>query len=167
MSSEENKSPPEGPDVERRVRLLKFQWIGIPILLLLPIVLAATGLLGERWATRTATAGPLDVSVQWPTSIRYKQLNDIQIHVRNRSAVTLDTIDIEVDTSYASRFSTVQAIPSFERAYALALTDVRSGSSALGIIELQAERYGRHTGMVTISAGRDTIRIPLHTTIFP
>lgn len=166
MSTEDRLAdPPEPPEVERRVRLLPMQWVGIP-LLLVPVLLAAFGVFGESWDTATASSATISVDVRWPTRFRYKQLNEVHVWVENRTGGVLDTVTVALDTAYASRFSTVTAIPDFDDAYSLSLVALRPGERRLAVIELQAERYGRHEGRLDVVAG-DTARLRLHTIVFP
>ena len=157
--------PPEPPETEPRVRLRPLQWVGIP-LLIMPVLLAAFGVFGESWDTANTSSTAVSVAVRWPTRFRYKQLNEVRVWVENRTPGVLDSVTIALDTAYASRFSTVTAIPDFDDAYSLSLVAVRPGERRLAIIELQAERYGRHEGWLDVVAG-DTARLRLHSFVFP
>jgi len=167
MSIEDRSAnPPPPPETERRIRLRPLQWVGVPLVLVLPVVLGALGVFGESWDTAHASSSTVSATVHWPTRFRYKQLNEIQVRVENRTAAPIDTVTIVVDTTYLSRFSTVRGVPALDEPYRLHLLDVRPAEPRLAIIELQAERYGRHRGLLSIIAG-DTARVPLWTTIFP
>lgn len=165
MPVDPQPEPPPPPRTPRRVRLYAFQWFGIALLAVMPL-LAALGQLGETWDEATMSGEVLAVSVRWPTRFRYKQLNSITVQVQNVGAATRDTVTVSLDTALANRFSTVRAIPAFARAYEAELTDLRPGESRLVVMELQAEEYGRHAGALTIASG-ESLRMPLSIRIFP
>jgi hypothetical protein len=150
----------------RRFRLHRFQMIGIPIVFLLPVVLALAGAFGESWRTERTQTRDVAVTLRYPTRFRYKQLNTMEVWVANVSAARIDTVTVAIDTAYANRFSTVTSIPDFTEPYSLDLTDIAPGDRRLAIIELQGERYGAHEGEVRVIAG-DTVRVRVRTTIFP
>lgn len=160
----ERPSPP--PDMRRRFRLHRYQVIGIPVVFLLPVVLALAGAFGEAWRTERVQMRDVTVTVRYPTRFRYKQLNAMEVWVANLSAASIDTVTVAIDTAYANRFSTVTSIPAFTQPYALVLTDMAPGERRLALVELQGERYGEHAGEVQVIAG-DTARVRVRTLIFP
>jgi len=152
----------------RRVKLHRFQWIGLPPLLAVPL-LALLGVFGETW-TRVDGSGPgLALSVEYATRYRYKQINTLQVRVENTATRTLDTVVVALDSTYAARFSTLVFVPSARAPFEVELVDLEPGEVALVWVELQAERYGRHRGFLEArgSGLPDTVRIPLRTYIFP
>lgn len=158
---------PEAPEIDRRIAVPAFRAVGMAVIALVP-VLALFGLFGERWTTGTASAGALAVQVEFPSRYRYKMLNSITATVENRSDRVIDTVTVRLDTAYALRFSTVVFTPPATEAYAVGLTRIPPGETALIVIELQGERYGRHTGLLRFeSTTGDTVTVPVHTTIFP
>lgn len=158
---------PPAPHAPRRVRLHPFQWVGLALLLAMP-VLALAGVFGESWRVEHVRGANIAVQMRYPSRFRYKQLNQIEVQLRNHSASALDTVRVSLDTAFLTRFSTVRALPAFERPFELALSRVEPGASALVIVEIQAERYGTATGTLTVtSGGGDTVRVPLHVRVFP
>ena len=158
--------PPGPPDTRRRPALYRFQLLGLPFLLAIP-VLALFGVFGERWSVVNARSGSLEISVRYPAVFRYKMLNAIELHVRNRGATAIDTLTVTLDTAYAGRFSTVTAVPPFTGPFEVQLTDIAAQQSRRVHIELQAERYWSHSGRLTVAAGADTLRVPLTTMVYP
>lgn len=169
MAEQHSDDPPfpEAPEIERRVGIPRSRAIGLVVILAVP-VLALAGVFGESW-DRVAADGPnVSARIEFPTRFRYKMLNSITASVTNRSARPIDTIVVRLDSSYALRFSTVVFTPAAERAYEAPLTDVPPGETRLMVIEIQGERYGRHTGRLHIeSTNGDTLAIPIQTVIFP
>ncbi len=165
MPVEELPDPPAPPSLPRRIRLYRYQWVGLGLIVALP-VLALAGVFGESWRSEEARGADVEAAVTWPERFRYKQVNSIEVRVRNTSSRVLDTMTVALDTALAGRFSTVRAIPSFTRPYETDLTDLRPGETSLVLVEIQAERYGRHEGTLSV-IHRDTVRIPISIRIFP
>lgn len=159
--------PPKVPDIERRLHLYPWQWIGLPVLLAIPIF-ALFGAFGESFAGTTDRSAEINIEVDYSTRYRYKMLNSINVRVRNVSSQPIDTLTVALDEDYASQFSTVTAIPSFSEPYIVELLDVNPDEERLIRIQLQAEEYGRHQGELTATSGSaDTARVDLSTFIFP
>jgi hypothetical protein len=147
--------------------LYRYQWMGLSLLALLPL-LALAGAFGERWSALRAANTALEVTVTFPTVFRYKQVNQIQVRVRNRRPAALDTVRIAVDTTYLAGFSTINAMPSFSQPFELTLADIPPGGERLAVIEMQAERYGRFSGSLRVSSGSDApLPLSLNTFIYP
>jgi hypothetical protein len=158
--------PPDAPEIERRIRLHRSQWLLIPLFLLLPL-LALLGVFGEAHHTELIAAGPVQVSVRYPTILRYKLHGRIDVQLHNRSAITFDTITIALDTAYARQYTDVTSVPPFTSAYEVDVADVRADERFLVRIEMIADRHGSHDGDLTIIAASDTARVRLSTRIFP
>lgn len=158
--------PPEPPALPRRFRMYSYQWIGIPLLFLAPVALALAGVFGQGWTIQTVETPTFTAKVQYADALRYKQVDGIRVWISSRTPGSLDTIRIAVDSAYASRFSSVRAIPAFDRPYQLSLAGPRASDVAVAVVEIQAERYGRHEGDLVIAAG-DTARVRLRTIVFP
>lgn len=159
--------PPSPPSTRRRIHLSIPQAVGVGILLLVPI-LALFGVFGESWAVARGGSGGIELEVRYPDRYRYKQLNEMEVTVRNRTARVIDTLTIRVDPRYLDRFSTVQSIPSQQGLYEVPLVAVQPGEQRRAHIEYQAERYGRHSGaLIATDGGADTARVQLQTIVFP
>ena len=157
--------PPPPPHVARQAKLYPYQWIGLAILAVLPIV-AAVGLFGESFTTTRASAGALEVAVTYPDRLRYWQVNQIEVHVRNVSAAPLDSVHVSLDSAFALRFANLTSLPTFDESFRIAIPQLPPGRTRTVLIEMRADRYGRHSGTLTISA-IDTLRVPLSVMIFP
>ena len=169
MARESPRPPslPEPPKVDRRIRIPAHRAVGLALIALVP-VLAVLGVFGERRNTADAAAGAVAVQVEYPTRYRYEMLNSITATVTNRSARLIDTVVVRLDSAYTLRFSAVVFTPAAERAFAVPLTDLAPGETRLVEIELQGERYGRHSGDLHFeSTTGDTLVVPLRTVIFP
>ena len=164
MSSSDLPEPPPPPETRRRAKLYVYQWIGLAVLAVLP-VLAGAGVLGESFRTQRLTAGAIDVAVTYSSRLRYWQVNQIEVQVRNTSATALDTVRVSLDSAFALRFANVVSQPGFDSPFEVAV-DIPPRQARVILIEIRADRYGRHSGLLTISAA-DTARVPLAITVFP
>ena len=157
--------PPSKP---RHLTFHRFQWIALPLMLLIP-VLALLGVFGESSDQVRDETGELSLYVDYPTRYRYKQINTVEVFVRNRTPETIDTVLVALDASYAERFSTLMFIPAATEPFEVELLDVAPQETRRVWVEIQGEHYGRHRG--DLKAYRpgavDTARVSLSTFIFP
>lgn len=162
--------PPDlrAPEEPRRFRLHRFQWIGMPLILLVPL-LALFGLFGETRDHVEEVGSELAVDVEYATRYRYKQINWVETVVENRADSLLDTVVVDFDPAYVSRFSTYQFIPSPTEAFRVELVGMKPRERRIVWAELQAEQYGRHEGTLDVyrKGGGDTVRVQLSTFIYP
>lgn len=159
--------PPRAPEIKRHLHFYPWQWIGIPVLLGIPI-LAMFGMFGESFASATGNSPEVGVAVEYPTRFRYKMINSINVRVRNVSPQPIDTLSVGFSPDYMTQFSTLSAIPSFSETYLVEMLDLKPGEESLVRVEIQGEEYGRHQGEIIVtSGGADTASVPLSTFIFP
>lgn len=156
------------PDQPRRLRFYRFQWVGLPLLFLLPI-LALLGVFGETRGSADDMGAEIALRVEYPTRYRYKQIHPVEVAVENTSARTLDTVVVAFDPAYVRRFSTPAFIPSPTEPFEVELLDVRPGEVRRVWAELQGEHYGRHRGTIEAyqAGGTDTTSVSVSTFIFP
>lgn len=155
-------------DLPRHLKFYRYQWVGLPLLLLMP-VLALLGVFGETWDHVEDAGAELTLRVEYPTRYRYKQINTVQVFVQNTASSTLDTVVVAFDPAYIRRFSTLMFIPSPKQPFEIELLDVKPGETRLVWVELQGEQYGRHQGTIEAyrPASLDTARVVVNTLIFP
>lgn len=159
--------PPEPPDVVPSLRLSVAQWVGIPLLALVPLV-ALAGVFGESKAERVDRHGPLLASANVPTRFRYRQRLTLEVSVANRSNAPVSDVRVRVDSSYLDRFSNVSLSPHALPDGSVAFGSLTPAASVLLAVTLEGERSGviRGAAVVTDAQG-DTVRIPLKSTVFP
>lgn len=156
------------PDQPRHLKLHAAQWIGIPLIFLVPI-LALFGVFGESRDVVASRSAELGMTVEYPTRYRYKQIDRVQVLIENESNAALDTVVVAFDPAYISRFSTLMFIPSASEPFDVELLDVGPGEARRVWAEIQGEAYGRHSGTIEAytPGGRDTARVFVSTIIFP
>ena len=127
---------PVGPPATApRLSLTLKQYLGLPLIAAIP-VLTLFGAFGEsRESVRVASA-TLEMTVHYPSRFRYRQIQSLDVTVRNRSARTLDTVTVSLDTAYIARFSSVRIEPTPREAYVVKLTDLEPQESQLVSVEL-------------------------------
>jgi hypothetical protein len=134
------------PQLPKRFRMWKHQWVGIPVLLAIPI-LALTGFFGDSFETSVSgRADLLELHAKFPTKARYGFEDEIRLEVRNKSGRTLPKVEVLLDPEYLAQFSEVYIHPSTERPYQLVLRDVGPGESRKITVEYRGKSYGAHSG---------------------
>jgi hypothetical protein len=159
-------SPPNPPAFDPRIRLSWRQWVGVPILIAIPL-LALFGVFGERQSPAHAKSATLELAVSYPSRFRYRQMQPIHVSVRNLSSTVADTIKVSFDTAYISRFASVKFDPLPNAAYTVDLPDVKPSESRLVSVELWGDDYGNHRGAIVARHGTDSAIVHLSTLVFP
>jgi hypothetical protein len=159
--------PPTLPEVPRRIRLYPGQWIGIPILFLVP-VLALFNVFGEsRQQVRDGSAELL-VEVEYPDRLRSGQRSDIAVRVENHSARAIEGGGVSLDPGYFGRFADLIVMPAALVPYRVELPRLEPGQTSLVRVELAGGRAGRHEGEIAVASdGGEAIRVRLRTFVFP
>ncbi len=170
---EETAQPPQPPEIEPKFILSRVQWIGLPLLMLLPI-LALFGVFGEASTAVSDSSDVLDMEVEYATRYRYRMLNTMEVSLENLSAQAIPTLTVRFDEDYISKFSSVVFSPQLDKItdedYVVYLQDVQPGDIRIVNIEMQGDRYGRHSGVVSATAGEDShgrVQVEVSTFIFP
>lgn len=167
----QNSGPPQPPTFDRNFQLHKTQLIGIPVMLLIPI-LALLGMFGETDHEQTIANPRLEMQVTYPTRLRYKMIDAVAISLTNTSAQTIPTLQIEIDRSYVEGFSEVTFTPAIDQitgtVYIMELTDLQPGDTRVVSFAIQAEKYGKHQGAITVTPeSEEALRVLIETLTFP
>lgn len=157
---------PRAPAMRRRIALTRKQWIGLPVLAAVP-VLALAGVFGERSTTTAARSTTIQIFVRYPERFRYRQVQSLEVSVRNVSTSPLDTVRVALDTSYVTRFAAVRIEPAPRTAFVVALTNLKPAETRLVAAELTGDQYGVHQGRVVVTSGVDSAAVALRTIVFP
>ena len=140
--------------------------VGLPLMAAVPL-LCLLGFFGESGARTTAASSLLDVAIRYPARFRYRQVQTLEVTVRNRSTRTIDTVHVSLDTAYITRFSSVSIDPIPQRAFVVDLVRLEPGESRLVDAELWGQDYGRHNGRIVVSANGDSAIATISTFVFP
>jgi hypothetical protein len=171
--AEETAQPPQPPEIEPKFTLSRVQWIGLPLLMLLPL-LALLGVFGESFTAVADSNDVLDMEVEYATRYRYKMRNALELSLENLSAQTIPTLTVRLDADYISQFSDIAFSPQLDEItdedYIVHLQDVQPGEVRVVTVEMQGDRYGRHSGTMSATAGGDgngRVQVEVATFIFP
>lgn len=93
------KKKKEPSKVERKFEIHIFQIIGIPIMILVPI-LALFGLFGESVDTMSTSNQQLEVSVEYPTRFRFRMIDEITVSLTNVAGQSLPSVLVSFDRQY-------------------------------------------------------------------
>jgi hypothetical protein len=159
--------PPEVPEVPRRVRLYPAQWIGIPFLMVVP-VLAALGVFGEVRSQVETSDGTFRLHVDHPARMRMGQRSGVAVRVENLTASALDTVTVYLDPDYFTRFVDVLFTPEPRDRFQSEIVGLPPGETSLVHVELVGWKAWRHSGWIAARAGeREAVELPIRTLVFP
>lgn len=158
--------PPEAPEVPRRVRLYRGQWIGLPILILLP-VLAILSVFGETRETGEAADRAVRLEVDYPSRLRKGQRTEIEVRVHNLSDHPIQAVTLTFDPLYFNRFTNVSFMPEPTAPYEVELTSLEPGQPAVLRIELEGDRPWRGRGRIRVGHDGGTAHVGIRTFTFP
>lgn len=158
----------------RVVRLGPLEWIGIPLLALLP-VLALLGVLGPSTAQLSAAVpeANLQVELSYPSRLRHKADGEMWVLVRNTGGSDQRGLTLGLDQTYLERFGRVQALPAAQSlsdsALRIALPALAAGQSARVRLMLEGDDRGRLPGWIELGneGGTALARLDFHTLVLP
>jgi hypothetical protein len=158
--------PTQPPQTRPRFAFTRKQRLGLPLLAAIP-VLTLFGVFGERREMARAISPSVEMTVHYPSRFRYRQVQSLDISVRNVSGRSLDTVRVSLDTAYISRFSSVRIEPAPHLAFVVTLTDLAPEETRLITAELWGERYGSHHGRIIATTHADRALAVIRTIVFP
>lgn len=158
--------PPEPPQIGRRLVFHPLQAIGVPLIMLIPL-LALLGVFGRATTEASERAANLEVKVEHPTRMRYKTTETVEIAVRNAGGGPLDSVNVVMDREYLEGFSNVSFTPTADEitdeGYVVELGAIEPGSTRIVSVEIRGDQYWLHEGGLTVGE----VSIPLATWVFP
>ncbi|MEX2536688.1 MAG: hypothetical protein WD273_13915 [Trueperaceae bacterium] len=172
MSPEQEiPQPPEAPQIERRINLSRDQLIGIPILVLIPL-LALFGVFGVSESRGTREGESVALAVEYSSRTRLRAAHSLVIEVTNRLDRPLTGVVVEVDRNYVEKFSQATFTPSAstvnETAYRVDLDPIPASATRVVTVDLKPVRYWSHSGTVTVSATESNeVEFEFATFVFP
>jgi hypothetical protein len=165
--NQEERALMQAPDTAPRFRLYPEQWIGLPFLILIP-VLALFGVFGETSQHVEARGSEIELKVDYLARYRYRQIGKLEVHVRNTTNRKMDTVTVAFDSRYVQQFSSPVLVPAPQIPFEVVLTDVLPDETRLVWAELEAGAFGIHSGSIrAYGVGPDTVSVQIRTTIFP
>jgi hypothetical protein len=153
--------------VATSIRLSTAQWLGLPVMGVLPI-LALLGTFGPRSEPSVAKTGALRISGSLPTRVHFRQRATIVVSLRNLDTNAVSDVRLHLDTAYLGALSNVVVTPALSADGAVHLGTLGPGASASVAIDAEGDRVGTHRGvLIATDAVGDSARLALTTTTFP
>jgi hypothetical protein len=168
---EDIPTTPIGPEITPKLMLHSHQKIGIPLLLLIPI-LALLGLFGVNTNELQAEAEDVAITVRYPTRFRYRQINTIEVSIANNTDDSLQPITAYFDREYIDHFANAEFTPQVshitEEAYVVLLEEIPAGETYYINVEIEAHDVGYHRGEIRVeSATTQSTQVQVETLVFP
>jgi hypothetical protein len=158
--------PPEAPELPRQIHLYRSQWLGLPVLFVLP-VLALLGVFGEVRDEARVTSGGIELAIDYPTRLRSGQRSGVTVRVRNAAAETLDSVSLRWDTAYLHNFAGLELLPGRDGEPSEAVT-LAAGEEWLVRLELEGGALWNHSGSVAaLVRGSQAASVRIRTFVFP
>jgi len=172
--SAEDYGVPQPPEIKKPWVFKTAQKLGMPILFLIPI-LAIFGVFGNSSTMVTERGQNLALETSFPTKLRHKTIAPLVVKVTNLAAQTVPTVTLKFDEEYLSAFSNVAFQPGVDEitddAYYVHVRDLEANETRLVTLEVQAEQYWRHEGIVGAAVGGSNaasdVEVELQTFLFP
>ncbi len=162
-----SERPAQPPLLRARPRLTRAQRLGLPLILLIPL-LALAGFFGEGRSAADAIAGDMHVVANVPTRFRYRQRMTLDVAVTNVGRRALDSVRAYIDSAYLARFSDVLVEPTPSASGVVALGSIPPGQSVWLRATLDGDRSGSIHGQLLVWTARgDSARVPLTSVVFP
>src|SRR5690606_2632222 len=137
----------EAPERPRRLRFHRYQWVGLPLLVLVP-VLALFGFFGRTDARADGIGAGLVLSVHYAGRQRVTQPNTVEVLVENTSGRRLDTVVVAFAPEYVRAFSSPTFMPEPTQPFEVEIPSLGSGEVGRVRAEMKGEAIGRHRGAV-------------------
>ena len=171
MSERPHPTPPEPPDVPRKLNLSAIQIAAAVLLLIFP-ALSIAGAFGESISRADASGAGVRLTAEYPTRLRFLLDSDMHVTVENTSQQTLSGLTVHFEREYIDQFTAISFMPpvtdATDDAYLIALQDLAPGDSAVVTVQFQGSSYGRHQGRVWVAAGEQTAaELELSSIVFP
>jgi hypothetical protein len=161
-----DEEPQEAPELPRRVHLYGAQWIGLPLLFILP-VLALLGVFGEAREEVRAAAGGLELTVDHPSRLRAGQPTELTVRLRNLADRRLDSVSVRWDTAYLHRFARLDLLPGQE-GDPPGTVALEPGAEWTVRLELEGGALWSHRGSVAATVRESEVaRVRVGTFVFP
>jgi hypothetical protein len=153
------------PDLPRKFRMYPTQAIGLLLIAILPI-LALMGIFEPKQSTTSGRSTSLAVDLQFPKRVPYSTNSTMRVKVTNTSSIVLDSVDVEIDTSYLAAYDQVALSPQADRSFGVVLNSLQPGEKREVRIDMMGKEVGTHEGVIFVRTAKEQIRLPLSTTVF-
>jgi hypothetical protein len=157
----------------RVVRLGALEWVGIPLLALLP-VLSLASLLGPSEGHLDGEApGALAVNLTHPSRLRHQGTGELVVAVTNTGNQPTQDLVVALDEAYLSRFQRAEATPApsaiVDGRVRVSLPPLAPGERASVRVHLEADDWGLLPGWVELGGAGQAAptRLAFSTLVLP
>jgi hypothetical protein len=166
-----SKQPPAPPQFKPKFQIYGYQYIAIPILILVPL-LAVFGVFGTTYASVESAGERARLRVDYPERVFTGESNEMAIHIRHVGTGDMTGIELWIDQSYLEQFTDVRFTPDITTLtdeYAIiALENLAQSETRLVTIELAGHAVGSHEAEIRLRAdGTEEATVRFSTLVFP
>jgi hypothetical protein len=154
------------PVVSSNIQTWRFQWIGIPLLIMIPI-LSLLGVFDRGTNIKKIEGHDFKAKIEFPGKLRDGEVEYIRIEVTNTSSKQLDKISAGLNREYFAKFSDVTFFPEANDIYEVELKEIPSGQSRYIDIKVKAREFGTYKGELKLTTKNSSFKISLTTFVFP
>jgi len=91
----------------------------------------------------------------------------VNVRVQNRGQTPATGVALAFEPGYIHAFAAVAFEPTPDTPYEIEIGTLEPGESRLVSVQVTAEEYGAHRGLLSLSAGETQAGVELSTFIFP
>jgi hypothetical protein len=162
---------PQPPEIERRALLTRLQAVGLPILVLVPL-LALAGVFGLSRGHRSVQGNGLTIDVEYPSRARVRASDSLAVSVRNELDRPVDGVVVRIDREYVDSFTQVDFTPAVstlsEASYSIDLGRLPAGGIRAVTVRLSPQAQWRRAGSVSVAGdGIEESTVEFATFVFP
>lgn len=157
------QAPPRKP----KLKMWHYQWIGIPIIILIP-VMALLGVFGEQTTKVQLSGEGLEASLEYPQKLRFGQDEFIRLEVSNTTSRALTNVTISFDKSYIEKFAEKSFTPEVQANYEMKNVEIPANETKTFEVRVKAGDSGSHSGEIKIrKEDEDILSHEISTFVFP
>lgn len=135
-------------------------------------VLALFGMFGETADSVSAASTEVELRVEYPTRFRYKLIHPITVFLHNNSEQSFSIVQVGFAREYVEGFSMVTFTPTVKHItdtfYFVEINDLGPGETRVVSVTVQADKFGRHTGRITVRPDNaEELQVSISTFSFP
>lgn len=155
------------PESSPKIKAWRYQYIGIPFLLSIPI-LALLGFFGGTTKKIQFHQNDFSISLDYPDLLRNGQTEYVQIKILNTSIESLKNFKVHLNSEFLQQFDEIEAIPSFDKNIEVSLEEIPPNEQRFVFFKLKANKAGPHYGRIEIKKSNEKIiQTALRTFVLP
>jgi hypothetical protein len=163
--------PPQPPEFKPRLQFYPFQYAGMALIFLLPI-LALLNVFSSHTDTTSASGNNLRLEVTYPSRILHDLHTQVEIRVENTADQPLSDVVLRIEKSYGEMIGGDSISPSVtsitEDFYEVALPDFSPGESQLVTISGYSDGARLYTGTIEARvSGASDVSLHVESIVFP